>query len=153
MGSQSNRWQVGRSVFSAIAVPAASGYNQPMAYIYSVFEGREHRNIPMKVYPSGLERLPDGRLRITWSDDAARVYTIQQLRNACPCAVCREKRTTAVLNATIMPDISGPDELRPLTLSGMVPVGNYAYSLAFSDGHDTGIYTFDLLRELGEQVE
>jgi len=28
-------------------------------------------------------------------------------------------------------------------------VGNYAYGLTFSDGHDTGIYTFELLRELG----
>ncbi|MEE3220467.1 MAG: gamma-butyrobetaine hydroxylase-like domain-containing protein, partial [Planctomycetota bacterium] len=29
------------------------------------------------------------------------------------------------------------------------PVGNYAYSIKFSDGHDTGIFQFDLLRELG----
>ena len=29
------------------------------------------------------------------------------------------------------------------------PVGNYAYSIAFSDGHDTGIYTLEFLRELG----
>ena len=70
----------------------------------------------MNVYPIALERLPDGRLRITWSDDVARVHTIQQLRNACPCALCREKRTTAELNALIMPDISGSEELRPLTL-------------------------------------
>ena len=105
----------------------------------------------MKVYPIALERLPDGRLRITWSDDVARVYTIQKLRNACPCADCRENRSTAELNATIKPHVSGPDELRPLTLSGMKPVGNYAYSLTFSDGHDTGIYTYDLLRELGEK--
>src|SRR5579863_8765068 len=107
----------------------------------------------MNVYPIALERLPDARLRIAWSDDVARVYAIQQLRDACPCADCREKRTTAELNASIMPDISGPEELRPLTLSGMKPVGNYAYSLTFSDGHGTGIYTYDLLRELGEQVE
>lgn len=107
----------------------------------------------MTVYPIALERLPNGSLRITWSDDVARIYTIQQLRNACPCAFCREKRTPAELNASIMPDISGPDDLHPLTLSGMKPVGNYAYSLTFSDGHDTGIYRFDLLRDLGEQVE
>jgi DUF971 family protein len=31
----------------------------------------------------------------------------------------------------------------------MTPVGNYAYKILFSDGHDTGIYTLDLLRELG----
>jgi DUF971 family protein len=31
----------------------------------------------------------------------------------------------------------------------MEPVGNYAYSIRFSDGHDTGIYTFELLQALG----
>ena len=34
----------------------------------------------------------------------------------------------------------------------MKPVGNYAYCIAFSDGHDTGIYTFEQLRELGHEV-
>jgi DUF971 family protein len=31
-------------------------------------------------------------------------------------------------------------------------VGSYAYSIAFSDGHDTGIYPFELLRELGREA-
>ncbi len=34
----------------------------------------------------------------------------------------------------------------------MKPVGNYAYSIEFSDGHDTGIYTFEYLRELGREA-
>jgi DUF971 family protein len=41
-------------------------------------------------------------------------------------------------------------ETKPLRVEGMKPVGNYAYSIEFSDGHDSGIYTFELLRELGE---
>jgi DUF971 family protein len=32
----------------------------------------------------------------------------------------------------------------------MKPIGNYAYAIQFSDGHDTGIYTFELLRRLGQ---
>ena len=43
-------------------------------------------------------------------------------------------------------------ETQPLKILGMKPVGNYAYSIAFSDGHDTGIFTFDLLRSLGEKL-
>ena len=107
----------------------------------------------MKFYPTALKRLPDGRLHVTWSDDVATVYTIPQLRTACPCALCREKRTLADSTSTPVPVFPESEELRPLTLCGMKPVGHYAYSLTFSDGHDTGIYTFDLLRELGEQVE
>ena len=42
--------------------------------------------------------------------------------------------------------------MRPLKIIAMKPVGNYAYSIAFSDGHDTGIYTLELLQELGRVV-
>jgi len=33
----------------------------------------------------------------------------------------------------------------------MEAVGHYALRIRFSDGHDTGIYTWRYLRELGEQ--
>ena len=105
----------------------------------------------MTVYPTALERLSDSRLRIAWSDGTARFYTVQQLRYACPCAICREGRASGKLSpAAEIPELGEP---RPLTLSGMKPVGHYGYSISFSDGHDTGIYTFDFLRELGEPVE
>ena len=35
----------------------------------------------------------------------------------------------------------------------MKPVGNYAYSIEFSDGHDTGIFTLEFLQSLGELVD
>ncbi|MBI1901773.1 MAG: DUF971 domain-containing protein, partial [Planctomycetia bacterium] len=41
---------------------------------------------------------------------------------------------------------------KPLTIEGMTPVGSYAYSIAFSDGHSTGIYTLESLRQLGTGV-
>jgi DUF971 family protein len=41
-----------------------------------------------------------------------------------------------------------PEEIAPLSITGMSPVGQYAYKIAFSDGHDSGIYTLDYLREL-----
>jgi DUF971 family protein len=34
----------------------------------------------------------------------------------------------------------------------MTPVGQYAYNIAFTDGHDTGIYPFDLLLRLGSEI-
>ena len=43
-------------------------------------------------------------------------------------------------------------EARPLTIASMQPVGNYAYSIAFSDGHDTGIFTLEFLHEHGVPV-
>jgi DUF971 family protein len=41
---------------------------------------------------------------------------------------------------------------QPLTIAAMEPMGNYAYAIQFSDGHDTGIFAFDLLRQLGQEV-
>lgn len=40
-----------------------------------------------------------------------------------------------------------------VTITGIEPVGHYAVKLSFSDGHDTGLYTWDWLRRLGEEHE
>jgi DUF971 family protein len=37
-----------------------------------------------------------------------------------------------------------------VTIVGVEPVGNYAARFAFSDGHNSGLYTWKLLRELAE---
>lgn len=105
----------------------------------------------MHEYPTELKLTDDGRLRIGWSDQIARIYKFRQLRDACPCATCREKRNAPPPDPFTIPVLSKA-ELAPLKVTGMKPVGNYAYSIAFSDGHDTGIFTFELLRELGEEV-
>jgi DUF971 family protein len=104
------------------------------------------------LYPTSLSRTSDGRLQIAWSDGQTRVYTVKELRDACPCATCREKRNAVSSEPAPLFTILKPEEARPLTIAGMQPVGNYAYSIAFSDGHDTGIFTLELLRELGREV-
>ena len=60
------------------------------------------------------------------------------------CAGCREEREKP-------PDpfrILKPEELVPLAPVSMTPVGYYAYKITWSDGHDTGLYTLENLREL-----
>lgn len=42
---------------------------------------------------------------------------------------------------------------RDINISAVEPVGNYAVVLRFNDGHETGIYTWSFLKELGEQQE
>jgi DUF971 family protein len=103
----------------------------------------------MNPQPTKLEITADNRLRITWSDKQVRDYTFLELRDACPCATCREKRNAPPSPPALLPIISAAD-LRPLRITAMKPVGNYAYSIDFSDGHNTGIYTLESLRELGE---
>ena len=42
---------------------------------------------------------------------------------------------------------------RQVGLAALEPVGNYAVKLGFSDGHDTGLYSWEYLHELGEKQE
>ena len=42
---------------------------------------------------------------------------------------------------------------RDVEIKEIEPVGNYAVKLVFSDGHDTGLYSWDYLHELGEKQE
>jgi DUF971 family protein len=106
----------------------------------------------MTPQPTKLELSGGNRLRIAWSDGQVREYTFRELRDNCPCATCREKRKAPPPPPTQLPIIS-PIEAQPLRITGMQPVGNYAYSIEFSDGHSTGIYTLESLRELGLAVE
>ncbi len=52
-----------------------------------------------------------------------------------------------------MAGVLGAAEARPLRIEGMRPVGAYAYNIAFSDGHDSGLFTFERLRGLGDPAE
>ena len=92
--------------------------------------------------------LVEDQLHIEWSDGEARRYTVRELRERCPCATCREKRNQPPQPANPLQVLS-PAETRPLKIAAMKPVGNYAYAIDFSDGHDTGIYTLEFLRTLG----
>jgi DUF971 family protein len=89
------------------------------------------------------------RLRIEWSDGLVSLYPWKLLRDNCPCAVCREERQ-------VPPDpfrILKSNELVPLAAVAMPRVGHYAYKIVWSDGHDSGIYTLEFLRELGQRPE
>jgi DUF971 family protein len=105
----------------------------------------------MIVQPTQLELVGDNRLRITWSDGQIREYTIRELREKCPCATCREKRRAPPPPSTMLPVLTAA-ETRPLSITGMKPTGSYAYSIDFSDGHNTGIYTLESLREMGSEI-
>jgi DUF971 family protein len=98
--------------------------------------------------PTAIRRLDDGAVEITWSDGARGRATPRRLREACPCASCREQRVEPVAAGGGLLQVLRPEEVAPLSITGMSPMGQYAYKISFSDGHDSGIYTLDFLREL-----
>lgn len=98
--------------------------------------------------PTDLQRTPDRGLRIVWSDGQTTEHTARSLRDACPCATCREKKQAATPPPTQL-TVLAPEETAPVDIAGMRPVGAYAYGVRFTDGHSSGLFTFQLLRELG----
>ena len=103
----------------------------------------------MQPHPVKLERQPGARLLIEWSDGERRSYTYREIQDNCPCATCREKRAAPPEPAKGLLPVIAAEEAQPLELARMTPVGNYAYQIHFNHGCDSGIYTFELLRELG----
>jgi DUF971 family protein len=101
----------------------------------------------MNIQPMELKLAAPDVLEIAWSDGEIRQYPVRMLRENCPCATCLEKRS-AEEPPNLLP-ILNAQELAPLRITSMKPTGNYAYGIEFSDGHDTGIFTLELLRSLG----
>ena len=86
-------------------------------------------------------------VEITWSDGHASRYDFPYLRDHCPCATCRderEKKDDAKPGAADLFPMYKPR----VTAKSASAVGNYAIQIQFSDGHATGIYSFDCLREI-----
>lgn len=105
-------------------------------------------------HPTELSKTDDRRLRIVWSDGIEQTISFRTLRDGCRCATCMEKREKEITNpapAGMLPVLS-PAEARPLDIEKMHPVGNYAYNIHFSDGHSSGIYTFEMLRKTGHST-
>ena len=107
----------------------------------------------MEPRPNKLEVRSGNLLHLEWSDGLQSDISFGELRKACPCATCREKRAAPPEPKKGGLTVLSMAEARPLTVTGMRPVGNYAYSIEFSDGHDTGIFTLELLRKLGGAPE
>lgn len=86
-------------------------------------------------------------LRLHWADGHVQSLAPRDLRIVCPCAQCRDEMT----GARLLDPGTVPLDLR---ITRIWSVGNYALGLAFSDGHDTGIYTFKALRAMqGTELE
>lgn len=84
-------------------------------------------------------------LSIRWQDGQRSDFDVRDLRLACQCALCvSEMSGERILDPkSIRPDVA------PRTISS---VGNYALTIGWNDGHTTGIYSFELLRALGERA-
>ena len=86
---------------------------------------------------------------VEWKDGHQSEWTFAWLRNACPCATCVEERA----NSGRKPGEAKPRPLLaiyepPTQPVEVTPVGRYAMKFKWSDGHESGIYSWDYLRRV-----
>jgi DUF971 family protein len=97
--------------------------------------------------PTSLRREGDG-LAIDWNDGVRTFVSFRTLRKNCPCASCNEERQKPPDPLRLLSDrevaAGAPQPVK------MQPRGHYAYQVVWNDGHDSGIYTLELLRQLNE---
>ena len=98
-----------------------------------------------KFQPTHIERT-DTNLKIRWKDSDHSELSYRLLREKCPCARCDAMRSRKDPFHILPSD----DFFENLHLVDIQRVGRYAVRLVWSDGHRTGIYTFQFLRELSD---
>ena len=94
----------------------------------------------MMMTPIKIDVQQGERLVIEWEDGRTDTIEATDLRVACPCASCQ----TA-------PFPLPPPDPETCRLTKVSMVGAYAINVVFApDGHDTGIYSYTILREIGD---
>ncbi len=83
-------------------------------------------------------------LAIAWGDGHESYLPFDALRRSCPCAACRARDAGASPESGLRV-VTGP-AIGSVAIRDLVPVGAYALQIVWSDGHDTGIYSYESLR-------
>jgi DUF971 family protein len=87
-----------------------------------------------------LVKTASGQIEFVWQNDSYTVVEPRELRLACPCAHCVEEFTgRPLLNPNQV-----SETIIPLVIKN---VGRYAVNFEWSDGHKTGIFSFDYIQQ------
>jgi len=94
--------------------------------------------------PISVDQISDEVFTIKWDDDHESIYFAAHLRKKCPCAICANEKKD---------DQSGPfkilkTKVGDVKIVSWEMIGRYAIGFEFSDGHKTGIYSYETMRGL-----
>jgi DUF971 family protein len=92
-------------------------------------------------------------IKIDWKDGLRSDYDLRYLRHHCPCAVCTGAHGTPPQAPPVEPPPPQPFQMyQPaLKMVSVEPIGAYAIRILWSDGHGSGIYSFEHLRKISPQ--
>ncbi|NDC37781.1 MAG: DUF971 domain-containing protein [Proteobacteria bacterium] len=115
----------------------------------------------MTLLPVEIRRMDGAGIRVRWSDGSIQELSSSILRTNCPCATCREAQGDTSHGRPLTGSAPAPKKksmlkviehtmTEQLTLTEIWGVGNYALGMAWADGHNSGIYSFEYLRRLDQ---
>jgi DUF971 family protein len=100
--------------------------------------------------PKKIQVIDKSRINIKWDDDTESDIELKYLRDECPCATCKGE---TILFKTLRPPSITVKNSSMYEVTGIKPVGGYAIQISWKDGHNTGIYTYDYLKNLGNDKD
>jgi DUF971 family protein len=95
-------------------------------------------------YPTQIKRI-ETTLKITWNDGKISDIPLTKLRDECPCVNCKGE---SVIFESYIPIKTPFKAAGYYEIESIEAMGNYAVSIKWKDGHDTGIYSWEILRKL-----
>lgn len=98
--------------------------------------------------PKHLDISRERGLTVTWEDGTTVFYPVAYLRRYSPSAEARMLREELESNPLAVLPSSAVSAGGPLSIIDAELMGNYAVRLKFSDGHETGIYSWEYLRQI-----
>jgi len=97
------------------------------------------------IRPKGIEvSNSEQTLQISWNNDETTIYPLWGLRRNCPCVMCRGGHAKMDDFEPEAFELKDPPRIE---IKEIRPVGNHAIQIVWSDGHDTGMYRWETLRE------
>ena len=128
-----------RAVDPPGAAPSASGRPHLGLRVATRLEA-----MPATAAPITIDIERDRGVVLAWADGTTSRFGLEELRQQCPCAECRNRRDR---NQAVWPLPSSP---QPLRIVNAELVGAWGISITWNDGHSTGIYSWSSLRPDGD---
>jgi prepilin-type processing-associated H-X9-DG protein len=94
--------------------------------------------------PESIDVAKDAAVTVTYLDGYVAQFDLMSLRKGCPCATCRNLRERGE------DSLPRPTSPLPLRVEHAELHGAWGLNIAWNDGHATGIYSFEMLRQWHE---
>jgi len=100
--------------------------------------------------PKQVKIINKDKLKIKWDDLTETILSLKYMRDECPCAGCKGETILLKTYRPPAPTVVTPEMYQ---VKNMEVVGDYAIQVTWNDGHNTGIYSWDYIKQLEEGMD